>query len=123
MKPLQHTLQPQRHPAHTALATLSGSLITYLQKLCRIRLVERHIPVTESPTASKRGRYRIAAPLFWFVYGDQDQLHMLGDGAYDELVAPELVGYVSPLFERLCQLALPELIDRQFREVGHWWFK
>jgi len=105
----------------------SGSLSTYLQKLRRLRLVERHIPVTESPTASKRGRYRIGAPLFrfWFrfVYGNQDQLRMLGDGAYEELVAPKLADYVSPLFERLCQRALPDLIDRQFRDVGQWWFK
>jgi AAA+ ATPase superfamily predicted ATPase len=105
----------------------SGSLSTYLQKLRRLRLVERHIPITESPTASKRGRYRIAAPLFrfWFrfVYGNQDQLRLLGDDAYDELVAPELTDYVSPLFERLCQQALPTLVDRQFRAVGQWWFK
>jgi AAA+ ATPase superfamily predicted ATPase len=48
---------------------------------------------------------------------------MLGDDAYEELVAPELADYVSPLFERLCQRALPEFIDRQFRDVGQWWFK
>ncbi|MDS0223791.1 ATP-binding protein [Haloarcula sp. S1AR25-5A] len=105
----------------------SGSLSTYLQKLRRLRLVERHIPVTESPTTSKRGRYRIAAPLFrfWFrfVYGNQDQLRILVDDAYDELVAPELADYVSPLFERRCQRALPTLIDRPFRDVGQWWFK
>ncbi|AKH97407.1 ATP-binding protein [Halanaeroarchaeum sulfurireducens] len=105
----------------------SGSLSTYLQKLRRLRLVERHIPVTESSTTSKRGRYRIAAPLvrFWFrfVYGNQDQLRLLGDDAYDELVAPELADYVSPLFERLCQRALPDLVDRQFRDVGQWWFR
>jgi hypothetical protein len=105
----------------------SGSLSTYLQKLRRLRLVERHIPVTESPTSSKRGRYRIAAPLFrfWFrfVYGNQDQLRLLGDDAYDELVAPDRADYVSPLFERLCQRALPELVDRRFRDVGQWWFK
>jgi len=105
----------------------SGSLSTYLQKLRRLRLVERHIPVTESSTTSKRGRYRIAAPLFrfWFrfVYGDQDQLRLLGDDAYDERVAPALADYVSPLFERLCQRALPDLVDRQFRDVGQWWFR
>ncbi len=105
----------------------SGSLSTYLQKLRRLRLVERHIPVTESPRASKRGRYRIAAPLFrfWFrfVYGNQDQLRMLGDDAYDEIVTPELADYVSPLFERLCQRALRDLVDRRFRDVGQWWFK
>jgi AAA+ ATPase superfamily predicted ATPase len=48
---------------------------------------------------------------------------MLGDEAYDEFVAPELADYVSPLFERLCQRALPDLADRQFRDVGQWWFK
>ena len=105
----------------------SGSLSTYLQKLRRLRLVERHIPVTESPTSSKRGRYRIAAPLFrfWFrfVYGNQNQLRVLGDDAYDELVAPELADYASPLFERLCQRTLPDLVDRQLRDVGQWWFK
>ena len=105
----------------------SGSLSTYLQKLRRLRLVERHIPVTESSTASKRGRYRIAAPLFrfWFrfVYGNQDQLRMLGDDAYDELVAPDVADYVSPLFERLCQQALWDLVDRRFRDVGQWWYK
>jgi AAA+ ATPase superfamily predicted ATPase len=105
----------------------AGSLSTYLQKLRRLRLVERHIPVTESPTASKRGRYRIAAPLFrfWFrfVYGNQDQLRMQETDAYETLVAPELADYVSPLFERLCQHALPRLIDRQLREVGQWWYK
>lgn len=105
----------------------SQSLSSYLQKLRRLRLVERHIPVTESPTASKRGRYRIAAPLFrfWFrfVYGHQDRLRLLGDDAYEELVAPELADYVSPLFERLCQQSLPTLVDRRFQAVGQWWFK
>jgi AAA+ ATPase superfamily predicted ATPase len=105
----------------------SGSLSTYLQKLRRLRLVERHIPVTESPVSSKRGRYRIAAPLFrfWFrfVYGNQDQLRVLGDDAYADLVAPDLADYVSPLFERLCQRTLPDLINRRFRDVGQWWFK
>ncbi|MHC3439262.1 ATP-binding protein [Natrialbaceae archaeon A-gly3] len=105
----------------------SQSLSTYLQKLRRLRLVERHIPVTESPTASKRGRYRIAAPLFrfWFrfVYGNQDRLRMLGEDAYEEFVEPELADYVSPLFERLCQNALTHLVDRRFHDVGQWWFK
>jgi AAA+ ATPase superfamily predicted ATPase len=105
----------------------SGSLSTYLQKLQRLRLVERHIPVTESPTSSKRGRYRLADPLFrfWFrfVYGNQDQLRLLGNDAFGEVVAPDLADHVSPLFERLCQQAVPELVDRQFLDIGQWWFK
>jgi len=105
----------------------SQSLSTYLQKLRRLRIVERHIPVTASPTSSKRGRYRLASPLFrfWFrfVYGNQDQLGLLGDDAFDEVVAPALADYVSPLFERACQTVLPSLVDRQFQAVGQWWFK
>jgi len=105
----------------------SGSLSTYLQKLRRLRLVERHIPVTASPTSSKRGRYRISAPLFrfWFrfVYGRQDRLRLLDNNAFDEVVAPELADHVSPLFERLCQEVLPQLDDRQYRAVGQWWFQ
>ncbi|WP_440991720.1 ATP-binding protein [Haloarchaeobius baliensis] len=105
----------------------SASLSTYLQKLRRLRLVERHIPVTASPTSSKRGRYRIAAPLFrfWFrfVYGQQDRLRLLEDDAFEELVAPELADHVSPLFERLCQQALPQLVDGRYRAVGQWWYR
>ena len=103
------------------------SLSTYLGKLRRLRLVERHIPVTASPTTSKRGRYRISAPLFqfWFrfVYGQQDRLRLLDTAAFDELVAPDLADYVSPLFERLCGMALPALVDRQFQSVGQWWHR
>jgi len=105
----------------------SSSLSTYLQKLRRLRLVERHIPVTASPMSSKRGRYRLSTPLFrfWFrfVYGRQDSLRMLGEDAYEEVVAPEFADYVSPLFERLCQRKLPDLIDRRFLDVGQWWHK
>lgn len=83
--------------------------------------------MTASPTASKRGRYRIAAPLFrfWFrfVYGNQDRLRILGGNAYDEFVAPEIADHVSPLFERLCQRAFPQLVDRQFSNIGQWWFQ
>lgn len=121
------------HGRHTPneIAGMAGvesqSLSTYLQKLRRLRLVERHIPLTASPTSSKRGRYRLASPLFrfWFqfVYGNQDQLGLLGDDAFDEIVAPALADYVSPLFERACQNVLPALVDRQFQAVGQWWFK
>ncbi len=72
-------------------------------------------------------RYRIAAPLFrfWFrfVYDNQDRLRIPGEKAYDEFVKPEITDYVSPLFERLCQHALPQLINRRFINVGQWWFK
>lgn len=104
----------------------SQSPSAYLQKLRRLRLVERHIPVTESPTNSKRGRYRLAAPLFrfWFrfVYGNQDRLRLAGETAFDEIVAPDLADYVSPRFESVCQDALPAPVDRHFVDVGQRWF-
>jgi AAA+ ATPase superfamily predicted ATPase len=79
----------------------SQSVSTYLQKLCRLRLIERHIPVTESPTSSKRGRYRLSDPLFrfWFrfVYGNQDRLRLKGDDAYKSIVKPEFADYASPI--------------------------
>lgn len=104
----------------------SGSLSSYLQKLRRLRLVERHIPVTESPTASKRGRYRLADPFirFWFrfVYGNKDRLQLLDD-PFETVVAPNLADHVSPLFERLCQRALPRLFDSQFLDMGQWWYQ
>lgn len=126
-------LRALAHGRHTPneIAGMAGvdtaSLSTYLQKLRRLRLVERHIPVTASPTSSKRGRYRIAAPLFrfWFrfVYGNQDRLRLLGADAYDDHVAPKLADFVSPWFERLAQQNLPGLVDRQFVNIGQWWFK
>ena len=57
------------------------------------------MPAAPVQSKGKRGRYRIAAPLvlFWFrfVYRNQDQLRMLDEDAYDELVAPDLAGYYS----------------------------
>lgn len=100
---------------------------TYLKKLQRLRIIDRHIPVTESPTSSKRGRYQLSTPLFrfWFrfIYGNHDSLLLLGEDAFDEIVAEDLPDYVSPLFEKLCQEKLPKLIQRQYLSIGQWWFK
>jgi AAA+ ATPase superfamily predicted ATPase len=105
----------------------SQNTSTYLQKLRRLRLIERHIPVTESPTSSKRGRYRLSDPLFrfWFrfVYGNQDRLLLKGEDAYESIVKPEFADYASPIFEILCQKALPALIPRTYEKLGQWWFK
>ncbi|WP_244605373.1 DUF234 domain-containing protein [Halorhabdus rudnickae] len=47
----------------------------------------------------------------------------LGEDTYSEVVGPEIADHVTPLFEWICQRALPRLLDRQFTDVGRWWFK
>ncbi len=101
---------------------------TYAQKLERLRLVEREVPITEDKTKSRRGRYRIVDPLFrfWFrfVYGNEDRYERLGDDAYETVIEPEMADFVSQEFERLCQDALPELYPEEtFVDIGRWWYK
>ncbi|SFS10084.1 hypothetical protein SAMN05216559_3657 [Halomicrobium zhouii] len=101
---------------------------TYMQKLERLRLVEREVPVTEEKAKSRRGRYRILDPLFrfWFrfVYGTEDRYERLGEDAYEAVVEPELPDFVSQEFERLCQDALPDLYPEEtFLDIGRWWYK
>lgn len=101
---------------------------TYAQKLERLRLVEREVPITEDATRSRRGRYRILDPLFrfWFrfVYGNEDRYERLGDGAYETVIEPEMADFVSQEFETLCRDALPDLYpDETFVDIGRWWYK
>ncbi|SFK65773.1 hypothetical protein SAMN04487950_0430 [Halogranum rubrum] len=100
---------------------------TYTQKLARLRLIEREVPVTEDKTKSRRGRYRILDPLFrfWFrfVYGNEDRYDRLGSAAYEAVIEPELADFVSQEFEILCQDALPELYPAEtFVDIGRWWY-
>lgn len=100
----------------------------YTQKLERLRLIEREVPITEEKTRSRRGRFQILDPLFriWFrfVYGNEDRYERLGKGAYETVIKPELPDFVSHEFERLCQDALPGLYpDYTFLDIGRWWYK
>lgn len=101
---------------------------TYTQKLERLRLIEREVPITEEKAKSRRGRYRILDPLFrfWFrfVYGNEDRYERLGDDAYEAVIKPELADFVSPEFEGLCRSALPRLYPNEtFLDIGRWWYK
>jgi AAA+ ATPase superfamily predicted ATPase len=101
---------------------------TYTQKLERLRLVEREVPVTENKAKSRRGRYRILDPLFrfWFrfVYGNEDRYERLGDDAYDTVIEPEMADFASQEFEILCQRALPDLYPNEtFVDIGRWWYQ
>ncbi|MFC6718892.1 ATP-binding protein [Natrialbaceae archaeon GCM10025810] len=101
---------------------------TYAQKLERLRLVEREVPITEEKAKSRRGRYRLLDPLFrfWFrfVYGKEDRYERLGEDAYEAIIEPELPNFVSPEFEKICQDSLPALYPEEtFLDIGRWWYK
>lgn len=103
-------------------------LSTYTQKLERLRLIEREVPLTEEQAKSRRGRYRILDPLFrfWFrfVYGNDDRYERLGEDAYEAVIEPALPDLVSQEFEKLCQGALPNLFPgKTFLDIGRWWYK
>ncbi|SDY65801.1 ATP-binding protein [Halopenitus persicus] len=101
---------------------------TYTQKLERLRLIEREVPITEQKAKSRRGRYRLLDPLFrfWFrfVYGNEDRYERLGKDAYEAVIEPELPDFVSQDFEALCRSALPGLYPEQtFLDIGRWWYQ
>jgi len=103
----------------------SNTLGSYLSKLRRLRLVERDIPVTANPNATRKSRYRLKEPLFrfWFryVYGEEGKLTQLGEEAYTELVEPTFTEYLGEMFERVCQHRLPALIPKTYQGIGYWW--
>jgi AAA+ ATPase superfamily predicted ATPase len=103
----------------------SNALGSYLSKLRRIRIVERDIPVTANPNATRKSRYRLREPLFrfWFryVYGQEGKLAQLGDDAYEQLVAPAFTEYMGTMFEQVCQNALPSLVPKVYQGIGYWW--
>lgn len=104
-----------------------NQLSKYLNRLSRLRLIDKHVPVTERPERSKRSRYRIRDPYFrfWFhfLYGTGDRYEQLGDEAYEVLIEPALPDFVSHLFEQLCCSALRTLYpDYTITDVGQWWY-
>jgi AAA+ ATPase superfamily predicted ATPase len=105
-----------------------NQLSTYLDRLSRLRLVERRVPVTEQPERSKRSRYRIRDPFFrfWFrfLYGSSDRYDEFGEGAYERLIEPHMPDFVAPAFEDLCCRALRTLYDEYpVVDVGQWWYQ
>lgn len=105
----------------------SNALGSYLSKLRRLRLVERDIPVTANPNATRKSRYRLNEPLFrfWFryVYWQEGKLAQLGDDAYEQLVEPTFSEYMGSMFEIVCQNMLPSLVPKTYQGIGYWWHK
>ena len=105
-----------------------NQLSMYLNRLSRLRLIERHVPVTEKPERSKRSQYRLRDPLFrfWFrfLYGSTDRYDQFGENAYDRLVEPKMADFIAPAFESLCCRALWSLYDEMpLVDVGQWWYQ
>jgi AAA+ ATPase superfamily predicted ATPase len=105
-----------------------NQLSMYLDRLTRLRLIERRVPVTETPERSKRSQYRLTEPLFrfWFrfLYGSAERYDQFGTNAYDRLVAPEMADFVAPTFEQLCCTALWTLYEEiPIINVGQWWYQ
>lgn len=105
-----------------------NQLSKYLDRLSRLRLIDRHVPITEQKERSKRSHYRIRDPFFrfWFrfVYGSSDRYDELGTDAYEILVEPELADFVSHSFEELCCSALRTFYpEYTITETGQWWYE
>jgi hypothetical protein len=104
-----------------------NQLSRYLDRLERLRLIDRQVPVTERKERSKRSQYRIRDNFFrfWFrfVYGTGDRYEQLGDDAYEAVIEPEMADFVSRPFEELCCTALRPLYSEYLiTDVGQWWY-
>lgn len=101
----------------------------YFDRLETLHIIEKYYPALTDPARSKRTRYRIRDPIFRFyfnhLYGRSGQYELYGDRAYEDLIEPELPGFVSETFETLCQEAVPELYrGYTFTQLpSQWWYK
>jgi len=118
--------------AQTAGVGDATTTARYLDILQQLRVVNRHVPATESyPQKSKRGIYQIADPFlrFWFryVHSYRSSLDLgLADAILEQRVRPTFEQFVSHAFEEAArehvarlavQGALPFLPER----IGSWW--
>ncbi|WP_117594463.1 ATP-binding protein [Haloprofundus halophilus] len=106
----------------------SDQISRYIDRLKRLRLVEREVPITERPEKSRRGQYRIVDSMFefWFrfLYGTPIQYDQLTPGAYDTVVEPKMNDFASGTFETLAQHALRELYPSYtITRTGRWWYQ
>jgi len=64
---------------------------------------------------------------FWFrfVYGQESRYSGYGEGAYEDLIQPQMADFASETFEELCHEAVPELYPslNLIKEPGRWWRK
>lgn len=108
----------------------SGPLSRYLQRLRRLRLIDREIPVTAQEKKSKRSLYRIGDEFlrFWFRFVEPNQsgIEQAPQRVLEQRILPELDRFVGATFEDVCREALWQLTttDRlhgSYGAVGRWW--
>jgi hypothetical protein len=121
---------------HTKTQIDRSKISVYLKNLIELKIIEREFSVLSSgkeKAASARGLYRIADNFFhfWysFVFANLSDLET-GDaeGVFDHAVMPQLNGFASPAFERVCREFVRKMNQRnelEFRvaRLGRWWGK
>lgn len=109
----------------------SGPLSQYLQKLRRLRLVEREVPVTAEEKKSKRSIYGVADDFlrFWFRFVEPNRsgIEQAPELVLENEILPNLDEYVSETFENVCEEALWKLsrsgeLGGSYSKVGRWWY-
>lgn len=109
----------------------SGPLSKYLQRLRRLRLVEREVPVTVQEKKSKRSVYAVADEFlrFWFRFVEPNRsgIEQAPELVLENRILPELDRFVSATFEDVCEEALWELsrteqLDHAYGAIGRWWY-
>jgi AAA+ ATPase superfamily predicted ATPase len=109
----------------------SGPLSQYLQKLRRLRLVGREVPVTAEEKKSKRSIYRVADEFlrFWFRFVEPNRsgIEQAPELVLETDILPNLDEYVSKTFEDVCEEALWKLsrsgeLGGSYSKLGSWWY-
>ena len=109
----------------------SGPLSRYLQRLRRLRLIEREVPVTARTKKSKRSVYRVADEFlrFWFRFIDPNRsgIEQAPELVLEERILPDLDSFTAKTFEDVCQEALWQLtrdsaLEFTYGAIGRWWY-
>lgn len=109
----------------------TGPLSSYLQRLRRLRLIDREVPVTAQEQKSKRSLYRIGDEFlrFWFRFVEPNQsgIEQAPQRVLEDRILPELDRFVAATFEDVCREALWRLThtDRlhgSYGAIGRWWY-
>lgn len=109
----------------------SGPLSTYLQRLRRLRLIKREVPVTAAKKKSKRSLYRIRDDFlrFWFRFVEPNRagIEHAPDIVLEDQIIPQFPDYVADTFEAVCQeavwrLSVTNALNARYGSVGSWWY-
>jgi len=102
-----------------------------LDRLQRVGLVQREVPVTEDPLRSKRVLYRIGDNFlhFWFRFLHRRRVDVargLGREVVDRAIIPRLNDYMGEPWEEMCRdhvrrLAAGGALPVDVSTVGRWW--